>query len=124
MRRSKYQLLLILLAVVGVPTTGYGLYAKYIEIASETVVSGADAISLYKKCMLVRAGTNTLTRRPQEAKAFLDDMEKKLPDAVNAASKLAAVNAIADKNVSSPNIATELPKCISALRKETAQSGG
>lgn len=89
MHRSKSQLLLMLLVVVGVPTTGYGLYAKYIEIASETVVSGADAISLYKQCMLVRA--NTLTRRPQEVKAFLDDMEKKLPDAVNAASKLAAV---------------------------------
>lgn len=119
MRLSKSRLLLMLLVVVGIPTTGYGLYAKYIEIASETVVSGADAIELYKECMMVRA--NTLARRPQEAKAFLDDMEKKLPDAVKAASKLAAVNAVADKSVSSTNIATELPKCAADLKRELAE---
>lgn len=122
MHLSKSRLLLMLLAVVGVPSTGYGLYAKYIEIASETVISGADAIELYKQCMMVRA--NTLARRPQEAKAFLDGIEKKLPDAVKAASKLVAVNAIADKSVSSPNIATELPKCVAELKKEISEPEG
>lgn len=122
MNCDKAKVLLVVLAVIGAPTTGYGLYLKYIKIGTEIALSGADSIALYKQCINLRA--NTFTRRPEEVKAFLAEMEKKLPGAVDGGSKLVVVNAVIDGKVSSPNIAAELPKCVSALRKETAQSGG
>lgn len=116
MELSKARVVMLLLAFIGIPTTGYGLYVKYLKEASVTVVSGAEAIDLYKQCMLLRA--KTTPQRPQQAKAFLADMERKLSETVSAASRLAAL----DKGPSSTIIATELPKCVADLKKEISES--
>lgn len=118
MHFSKAKLVVALLAAIGIPTTFTGFYFKYLKDTSELAVNGAEATELYKQCMRLRAKG---AQQPQEAKVFLADMEKKLPEAVSAGSKLASLNTIADKSVSSSSIATELPKCVAELKKEISK---
>lgn len=113
MRLSSSKLVLIGLGFIGIPTTGYELYGAYLKEASATVVSGAEAVKLYKDCMLLRTMPSS-----QQVVWFLAEAEGKLADAVRAASRLAVLGAGAN----STSLDGELTKCVASLERELAEA--
>lgn len=115
---SVKKFLLVVLVVVGIPTSIFGAYRWYLTHGAKLALEELSTIDSYNECMkkLVTLDETNL----DSARKLIDSIDASYPDAKSADSKLTAMSTLAGGSaVNSENgLSAQLKKCRDELSRE------